>query len=252
MKIIDLSVPLEKSPSEQPINVDITYNSHEAGAEFLCQFLGCTKNDLPGGIGCASELISLTSHSGTHVDAPWHYYPVAEDKKARTIDQLPLEWFFSNGVILDMRHKPKGAPITIDDLSTALNKIQYEIQPFDIILLQTGADKYWGKPEYLDAGCGLVKDSTLWLLNQGVKVIGIDAWGLDQPFWAIKEEFQRSHNKNIIWQAHYAGINIEYCQIEKLANLDKLPYPVGFKIACFPIKIKNAGAGWCRAVAILD
>lgn len=252
MKIIDLSIPLEKSPSEQPVNVDITYNSHNAGAEFLCQFLGCTKNDLPGGIGCATEKISLTSHSGTHIDAPWHYYPVSEGKKARTIDEMPLEWFFSNGVILDMRHKSKGAAITVHDISKALNKIHYKIRPFDIILLQTNADKFWGKPEYFDAGCGLTKDSTLWLLNQGVKVIGIDAWGLDQPFWLIKEKFKQTHDKEIIWQAHYAGIYIEYCQIEKLANLDKLPQPTGFKVACFPIKIKDAGAGWCRAVAILD
>lgn len=252
MKIIDLSIPLEKSPSEQPINVDITYNSHAAGAEFLCQFLGCTKDDLPDGIGCATEKISLTSHSGTHIDAPWHYYPVSEGKKARTIDEMPLEWFFSNGVILDMQYKPRGTAITIDDIQKALNNIDYTIKPLDIVLLHTGSDKYWGKPEYFDAGCGLTKDSTLWLLNQGIKVIGIDAWGLDQPFWAIKEEFKRTHNKDIIWQAHYAGIDVEYCQIEKLANLDKLPQPTGFKVACFPIKIKDAGAGWCRAVAILE
>jgi kynurenine formamidase len=133
-----------------------------------------------------------------------------------------------------------------------LEKMRYTIKPFDIILVQTGADKYWGKTEYFDRGCGLVRESTLWLLDQGVKVIGTDAWGLDRPFRAIKEEFQRSGHKEVLWQAHFAGIEKEYCQIEKLANLDALPAPTGFKVACFPVKLKAASAGWCRAVAILE
>jgi kynurenine formamidase len=97
----------------------------------------------------------------------------------------------------------------------------------------------------------LVRESTLWLLEQGVKVIGTDAWGLDRPFWAIKEEFERTHRKDILWQAHFAGIEKEYCQIEKLANLDRLPAPTDFRVACFPVKLKAASAAWCRAVAIL-
>jgi cyclase len=74
---------------------------------------------------------------------------------------------------------------------------------------------------------------------------------LDRPFWAIRDEFKGTHRKEVLWEAHLAGIEKEYCQIEKLANLDSLPAPTGFKVACFPVKLKGAGAGWCRAVAIL-
>jgi cyclase len=54
-----------------------------------------------------------------------------------------------------------------------------------------------------------------------------------------------------IWPAHFAGIEREYCQIEKLGNLDQLP-PYGFTLSCLPVKIAGASAGWCRAVAILN
>lgn len=250
MKIIDLSIPTEESPSE-PLGVKISRVAHEQGGEFLCRFFGCGKDDLPGGLGCAAETVTLASHAGTHIDAPWHYAPSSEGKRARTVDELPLEWFYSDGVVLDMRHKPNGSAVRVDDIMECMEKIQYTIRPLDIVLLHTGADKYWGKAEYFDIGCGLVRESTLWLLDQGVKVIGTDAWGLDRPFWAIKEEFQRNHRKEVLWEAHYAGLEREYCQIEKLANLDKLPGPTGFKVACFPVNLKGASAGWCRAVAIL-
>jgi len=250
MKIIDLSLPTEESPSE-PMGPQITYLTHEQGTEFLCRFFGCTREDLPGSLGAAAESVTLSSHAGTHVDAPWHYAPTSEGLRARTIDEMPPEWFFSDGVLLDMRHKPNGSGVTVEDIQQCLEKMRYTIKPFDIILLQTDADKYWGTAEYFDMGCGLVRESTLWLLEQGVKVIGTDAWGLDRPFWAIKEEFERTHRKDILWQAHFAGIEKEYCQIEKLANLDRLPAPTDFRVACFPVKLKAASAAWGRAVAIL-
>jgi len=250
MKIIDLSLPTEESPSE-PMGPQITYLTHEQGTEFLCRFFGCTREDLPGSLGAAAESVTLSSHAGTHVDAPWHYAPTSEGLRARTIDEMPPEWFFSDGVLLDMRHKPNGSGVTVEDIQQCLEKMRYTIKPFDIILLQTDADKYWGTAEYFDMGCGLVRESTLWLLEQGVKVIGTDAWGLDRPFWAIKEEFERTHRKDILWQAHFAGIEKEYCQIEKLANLDRLPAPTDFRVACFAVKHKAARAAWGRAGAIL-
>ena len=251
MKIIDLSLPTEESPSE-PTGPQITHLTHEQGTEFLCKYFGCVSKDLPGGLGAAAELVTLSSHAGTHVDAPWHYAPTSEGRTAKTVDQVPLEWFFSDGVLLDMRHKPNGSAVTVEDIEKYLEKIRYTIKPFDIVLLQTGADRYWGMPEYFDTGCGLGRESTLWLLDKGVKVIGTDAWGLDRPFWAIREEFQRTQNTSVLWEAHFAGIEKEYCQIEKLASLDKLPGPFGFKVACFPVKLKAASAGWCRAVAIVQ
>ena len=61
----------------------------------------------------------------------------------------------------------------------------------------------------------------------------------------------RDGRRNLLWSAHFAGIEREYCQIEKLANLDLILRPFGFKVSCLPIKIKDGSGGWCRAVALL-
>jgi Predicted metal-dependent hydrolase len=179
IKIIDLSVPTEDSPSE-PLPVKVTHETHEQTVEGMKQFFDCTEADLPQGLAWANDSVSMISHAGTHVDAPWHYFPTSEGKRARTIDEMPLEWFYHDGAVLDMRHKPRGSLITVDDLKAALDKIGYQIKPWDIVMIQTGADKLWGKAEYFDAGCGMGRESTLWLIGQGVKVMGIDAWvGID-------------------------------------------------------------------------
>ncbi len=250
-RIIDLSIPLEESPSD-PSPVKVTHEYHKQGAEAMTKFFGCSEQDLPDGLGWANDSLALAAHAGTHVDAPWHYAPTSGGKRAKTIDEMPLDWFYHDGVVLDMRKKPRGSAINIDDLQKALDKINYKIKPWDIVMIQTGSDRYWGKPEYFDAGCGMTRESTLWLIEQGVRVMGIDAWTWDRPFWVQRQEFFNSHNKSIIWAAHYVGIDKEYCHIEKLANLDKLPRPFGFKVACFPIKLTGGSAGWSRVAAILE
>jgi len=250
-RFIDLSVPTEASPSE-PIPVKVSHEEHKLSVDVMKMFFGCTEVDLPQGLGWANDTVNMISHAGTHVDAPWHYFPTSEGKRARTIDEIPLEWFYSDGVVLDMRHKPRGLGVSVGDLQKALVKIKYKIKPWDIVLIQTGADKLWGKQEYFEAGCGMTRDSTIWLIEKGIRVMGIDAWGWDRPFWALKEEFARTGDKSILWAAHYAGIEKEYCHIEKLANLGRLPRPFGFKVVCFPVKLTGGSAAWSRVVAILE
>lgn len=249
-KIIDLSVPIEEGPSEMT-EPDIVRENHEAGSRIMQSVFQCTEGDLPGGLGWANEHITLMTHTGTHLDAPYHFAPTSEHKEARTIDRVPLEWCLADGFVLDMRHKPDGARIEVSDVQEALEKIKYSIKPFDIALIMTGADKFWGRPEYRDKGCGMGREATLWLIDQGIKIMGIDAWGFDRPFVNIARDFSRNRDGSMIWEAHFAGIEREYCHIEKLAHLESLP-PFGFTVACFPVRISRASAGWTRAVAILD
>jgi kynurenine formamidase len=251
VKIIDLSIPVEDSPSE-PVPVKVTREAHKQSVERMKTFFGCSEQDLPEGLGWANDSLTLGAHAGTHVDAPWHYFPTCGGRRAKTIDEIPLDWFYHDGVVLDMRHKPRGSGVTVDDLKAALKKINYKIKPWDIVMIQTGADKLWGKADYFEAGCGMTRESTLWLIEQGVRVMGIDAWGWDRPFWAIKEEFAKKGDKSLLWGAHFVGKEKEYCHIEKLANLDKLPKPLGFKVACFPVKLAASSAGWARVAAILE
>jgi kynurenine formamidase len=251
VKIFDLNVPTEDSSSE-PLPVRVVHEDHWHSAPFMASFFEATVADLPEGLGWANDQVTMGAHAGTHVDAPWHYYPTCGGQRARTIDELPLEWFYADGVALDMRHKPRGSLIDVADLEATLAQIGYTLKPGDIVLIHTGADKLWSQPEYFHAGAGMSAAATRWLIERGIRVMGIDAWGWDQPFWAMKERFKQTGNPSVIWEAHRVGRDLEYCQIEKLANLDQLPRPFGFKVACFPVKLTGGSAGWTRVAAIFE
>jgi kynurenine formamidase len=252
-RLIDLSVPLEHQASSEPLPAQVRYARHDGeGLQQMQRLLGVRPEDLvwSGGLGWAVEEVQAITHTGTHVDAPYHYGPTSGGKPARTIDQVPLEWCFAPGVRLDLRHKASGEFITVADLEAALTSIGHQLRPLDIVLLWTGADKRLGSPDYF-AQPGLGREGTLWLVEQGVKVIGIDAYTLDRPFASMVADYRSTGDGRFIWPAHFAGIEKEYCQIEKLANLDLLPHPHGFLISCLPVKIQAASAGWCRAVALV-
>ena len=252
-RLIDLSVPLAHAASSEPMPASIHYITHDAeGRDQMQAFFGVKPEDLvySEGQGWAIEHIEAITHTGTHVDAPYHYGAVSEGKPARKIDEVPLEWCFAPGVVLDVRHKAAGEFIEVSDLQAALAAIEYTIQPNDIVLLHTGADKRIDSADYF-AQPGLGREGTLWLVEQGVKVIGIDAYTLDRPFANMVADFRRTGDGRYIWPAHFAGITREYCQIEKLANLDAIPRPHGFYVSCLPVKIAGASAGWCRAIAIV-
>lgn len=255
MKFIDLSIPIENNIPSDPEEMipNIEYIDHKQSVPDMLRFFDSAKQeDLPNGLAWAVEKVALTTHSGTHLDAPYHYHPTMDNGvPSWTIDEIPLEWCFSNGVMLDFTDKPDGYKLTIDDFKKALKAINYSLQKNDIVLIQTGAINYWGSPKYLISGCGVSKEATLWLIDQGVNITGTDAWSWDRPLPFISEEFKRTKDPSIIWEAHFAGIEKKYCHLEKLTNLHLLP-PSGFKISCYPIKIKNASAGWSRVVATID
>jgi kynurenine formamidase len=250
-RIIDLSLPIENNAAGEMQPPRIEYIDHAQSAATVAGIFGARPEDLvlSKGQGWAVENLTLGSHTGTHVDAPYHYGPTSEGRPARRIDEVPLEWCFGPGVVFDMRHKRAGDLITTHDLEQSLEAAGHALAAGDIALIHTGADKRWGTAEYFRQP-GLGRESTLWLVERGVRVIGIDAWTLDRPFTDMAADFARNRDGRVLWPAHFAGLEREYCQIEKLANLDLLPAPTGFYISCLPVKIKGASAGWCRAVAL--
>jgi kynurenine formamidase len=272
-RIIDLSVPIMEGGGE-PLPPKIEYHSHAWGASRMAlapvqdkrswartlrNILGglvtgrrVRASDFPDGAALAWEAVRTDSHHGTHIDAPWHYGPTSEGKPARTIDQLPLEWFIGPGVRLDLRHKPAGATISVSDLQRALDAIGHTLSPLEIVMLWTGADEFWGRPEYLERYCGLGAEGTRWLLERGIKVIGTDAWSLDRPPLYMGRDFLQTGDPAYLWPAHLVGREREYSQIEKLAHLGDLPAATGYTVVCFPVNIERASAGWTRAVAIVE
>ena len=95
------------------------------------------------------------------------------------------------------------------------------------------------------------REATLYLLERGVRVTGTDAWSWDAPFSHTARKWAETHDPSIIWEGHRASIDIGYCHMEKLSNLENLP-ATGFTISCFPVKLKGGSAGFTRAVAIIE
>lgn len=245
--IIDLSVAIQSTPSEAtPVTIEIL--DHRTGAKVL----GLAPEDFPDGMAISNETVTLTTHTGTHMDAPLHYGPRTGDEPALSIDQVPLDWCIGRGVRLDLRHVPAGASITPDHLRSALTAAGHKLSPGDIVLLWTGADRFWGTAEYLTRFPGLSREGTAMLIGQGARVIGIDAWGLDRPAAVMIAEYRESRDSSVLWPAHVYGRMAAYLQLEKLANLGSLPAGTGFTVVCLPVAIAGAGAGWTRVVALTD
>ena len=252
-KIIDLSVALDGDvPADPPpMRPKITYLDHTAGALEMEQMFGVPADKQLDGAGPAAERLEMTTHNGTHLDAPWHYHPTMDGgKRAITIDEVPLEWCMGPGVKLDFRHLPDGHVVSAAEVEAELDRIGHTLQPGDIVVVNTRAGSRYGHDDYLSAGCGMGREATLWLADRGMRVCGTDAWSWDAPLATQVARIKETGDYSLFWEGHKAGADCVYCHIEKLANLESLP-ATGFDVMAFPVKVARASAGWCRAVAVL-
>ncbi len=251
MRLVDLSAPIRQSTHELPevLRTDIEFSDHSEGAAQIEALLGVPAQLLRDQEGWAVETFTrFGTHNATHVDAPWHYNSRVGGERAATIDELPLEWFFGPGVVLDMSAKDEGETIGVADVEAELSRIGHELAERDIVLVRTGRDAYVEEPGYMALGPGVTVEATLWLYSRGIRVMGIDAWGWDGPLHLQAQEALERDEPGIFWAAHQA--DIPYSQIERLVNLGELP-PSGFQVACFPLKIVGAGAAPARVVGIV-
>jgi len=255
-RFVDLSITLDPDVITDPpfMRPKITYQTHrDTVPEAQTFFPGVGAEQFPGGEGFAAvESVTMSTHNGTHLDAPWHYHPTMNHgERAITIDEVPLDWCFRPGVKLDFRHFADGYVVTAADVADELARIGHELQPLDIVLVNTAAGAALGDPRFVDIGCGMGYEATMYLTSRGVRVTGTDAWSWDAPFSYTAKRVTESGDTSLIWEGHKAGRDIGYCHLEKLHNLEALP-PFGFTVCCFPHKVKAGSAGWTRAVAIFE
>jgi len=258
-RFVDLSIYLENDvlSDPPPLAPKITYQKHQDTlAEFMHLIPGTKAEDYPDGEAAAAEWVTLTTHNGTHLDAPWHFHSTQDAKlggsrPSITIDEVPLDWCFRPGVKLDFRHFPDGYVATAADVEAELARIGHTLAPMDIVVVNTRAGERYGHNDYVAAGCGMGYEATMYLLERGVRLTGTDAWSWDAPFAYTAKRIAETGDTSLIWEGHKAGRDIGYCHLEKLHNLEALPGD-GFTICCFPHKIRGASAGWTRAVAIFQ
>lgn len=236
-RLIDLSMPVHEGmmtfPRVQPPKITML----ESWKEFA-------DNIGAGAYGedhlTAHYVVSHSDHAGTHVDAVKHM----RGPDAPGPEGIPLEYCYSDGVVLDFRHLTKGAGITVDDVKAALAKIGYTLKARDIVLIQTGASAYNDEKRYLTDHVGMTGEATRWLIAQGVRMMGTDAPTFDPPVWAM---FERRE----FWLAHKVMIDDDYWHLENLTNLDKLPTH-GFTLSVFPIAWQGTTGAPVRAVGIVN
>jgi kynurenine formamidase len=185
----------------------------------------------------ATMAIVMGDHAGTHVDAPCHFNA---DPNALSIDQMPLEDFFTEAVCLDLSHKPLKSDISIADLEQAEEAAGVTIKPKDTVLLHM--DFYrraFGTPGFMTDFPGLTKESATWLGKKGIGMFGVEAVSPGRP--------GRTN-----FEVHHVCRDLGFTHMEGLCNLDKLVGKGRFRFIGFPIKIKGGTGGPIRAVAWLD
>jgi kynurenine formamidase len=185
----------------------------------------------------ATMALAMGDHAGTHVDAPCHFDSRAG---ARSIDEMPLETFFTEAVCLDLSAKPLKSDISIADLEAAVEAAKVVIKPKDTVLLHM--DFYrrcYGTDGYLTDFPGLTKESATWLGRLGIGMFGVEAVSPGRP----------GRNN---FEVHHVCRDLGFTHMEGLVNLDKLVGKGRFRFIGFPLKIKGGTGSPIRAVAWLD
>lgn len=229
MQFVDLSREIHHRapthPSHPPVVMSVWYDHDEVKTAGATRFTS------------KALYLSLSDHAGTHVDAPCHFNP---DQNAPSIDQVPLENFYTEAICLDLSHVPLKHQITVAEMEEALAKSGEVIKPRDTVLLHMGVNmRLFGKPGYLHDFPGLHVDAVHWLADKGILMFGVEA---------VSPAPEGEPN----FKAHLACAERGITHIECLWNLDKLIGKGRFRFIGFPLKIRGGTASPIRAVALLE
>lgn len=256
-EIVDLGCYLDQA-AYPPWGFSATYVDHRQGAKAMANFFNLRDftqseedveaSDFPESLGLAWTFVRMSDHSGNHIDAPYHFGATVAGQPAKTIDQIPLFWCVGPGARLDFRSHA-GRDITVDDLKRELDRIEVQLAPGMIPLLWTGADAHLDTDQYWQSQAGLSVAGLHYLLDHGVKLIGIDAYAMDVSYNTMQQQFNEGEPQ--FFPLHFVGREREHLHLEKLTNLGALPRPSGFFFVAMPVKLRNGSAGWVRPVAFV-
>jgi kynurenine formamidase len=168
-KLIDISVALQAEIASDPPSAlpKIEYLDHHATAPSIAEYFGIRLDQLPNGEYAAVERCNISTHNGTHLGAPYHFFSSMNHaltkggERSIRIDEVPLEWCFQPGVKFDFRHFEDGYVVTPADVQAELKRVGHRLCPLEIVVVNTRAGSRYGEPDYLDAGCGMGKAAAL-------------------------------------------------------------------------------------------
>ncbi|MDD4031944.1 MAG: cyclase family protein [Bacteroidales bacterium] len=173
--------------------------------------------------GFMEHRMAMTTHTGTHVDAPGHLL-----KTGKTLDQFPIDQFAGKAGVIPCHHLKE-----ID--KEHLEKFEMLISKTEFILFYTGWQKKWGTPAYFESFPVLTPEAARWLAQHPLKGVGFDTIS---PDLTDSEEYPN----------HHILMEQEILIYENLTQLEKLPDDV-FMFYGMPVKLDNTEGAPVRAFA---
>lgn len=192
-----------------------------------------------------NRTLLISEHGPTHVDSIDHLEPTSD----RSIDAMPLDWFYGDGICLDLSDVDHPDAITTERLRNQLDAAGLAIEDDDTVLLETGnrRNNYsttdrTKKHRYTSKFVGLEEEAGEFLVDQGAKAIGIDSISVDHP---------ANIYPNYDFPIHALCSREEIVIYENMANLWKVTGE-RFTFSAFPLKIRDGTGSPVRPVAIMD
>ena len=177
------------------------------------------------------ELLFLSSHTGTHLDAPYHFI-----EKGKKIHEISLKRLIINAILVKIR-KRRDQPITKTDIQK-FEKKHGKIPNESTIIFWTGWQKMIKNDSYFVSNPGLSVTAAKYLISKKTNLVGIDSPSIDL-------------GKEKRFLVHHLFAKNDVLIVENLANLDKIK-SWKFQLAVLPMKLKNATGAPVRAVGIID
>ncbi len=194
---------------------------------------------------CHVDLLKLGSHTGTHIDAPYHFL-----KEGEKINEIPVRRFVGNGVLIDVSGKSDGTLIETKDVEPYTTAIEKG----DFVLFKTCWDQYFGTPRYFQHPF-LSADSARLLSKLGVSLVGIDAMNIDPTFHGVSDLDPPAKGIKVKddygYPVHDILLGSNILIVENLCRLDKIRQVKGF-YSFLPLKLKDSDGSPIRAVYISD
>lgn len=184
------------------------------------------------GFSYAVKGLMLSDHTSTHVDSLSHVI-----RGGLPIADLPLDFFITPGVWVDLSHVPPRTYITEEDIARAVKDAALDIPPRNTFLYYTGASRHWGTPHYVTEYPGLSRKAAEFLADSQCVNIGCDAVSIDNP-------------ADPSYPAHTVCKERKILNSENFTNIEKIPSHT-FWFVSLPLLITEGTGSPIRALALV-